>query len=83
MRSTQDPDHEDHRRLLYEAVAVGVVVVIAVVFVLKNSHPAPVDLIVTTKSPRLIWVMLGCLGAGFGVGFWVGGPWRTARRNRR
>ena len=78
-----DPEADRHRRLLYEAIGIGILVLLAVAFVLKNSQPVEVDLVVATRHPRLIWVILGCLLAGFVVGFWVGGPWRNARRKRR
>lgn len=86
VRSTHDPGEDPevsaHRRLAVEAGLVIVLVLVALVFVLKNSQPVEVDLIVATRHPRLIWVILGCLAAGFVVGFWVGGPMRNARRRR-
>ena len=70
------------RRLAIQAGVIGVLVLIALVFVVQNSQPVEVDLLVSTRHPRLIWVILGCLAAGFVVGFWIGGPWRNHRRRK-
>jgi len=80
--SGNDPEAAARRRLAIEAGAVLVIVLIALALVFKNSQPVEVDLLVATRHPRLIWVILGCLAAGFVVGFWVGGPMRNARRKR-
>ena len=77
-----DPAAAARRRLAIQAGAVLVVVGILLAFVLKNSQSVEVDLLVADRRPALIWVILGCLAAGFAVGFWVGGPWRNARRRR-
>ena len=80
--SGDDPEAAAHRRLLIEAGLILLLVLVSLAFVLKNREPVSVDLLVATRHPRLIWVMLGCLAAGFVVGFWVGGPMRNARRRR-
>ena len=80
--SGDDPEAAAHRRLAIQAGIIIVIVVLALALVFKNSQPVEVDLLVATRHPRLIWVILGCLAAGFVVGFWVGGPVRNARRNR-
>jgi len=80
--SGDDPEAAAHRRLAIQAGIILVIVLLALALVFKNSQPVEVDLLVATRHPRLIWVILGCLAAGFVVGFWVGGPVRNARRNR-
>jgi len=80
--SGDDPEAEVHRRLAIEAGLIILLVLVAVAFVLKNRQPVDVDLLIGSRHPRLIWVILGCLGAGFVVGFWVGGPMRNARRRK-
>ena len=55
-------------------VVILAVLILLIVFVLRNSQPVPIDFLVTTRSPRLIWIMLGCAVLGGIVGFALGRP---------
>ena len=91
------PDHE--KRLLGELrsvrrrraaglVVVAVIVAVVIAFIVRNSQAVRVDLLVATRHPRLIWVILSCFVAGVVVGFVASRPARRAgttehRRRRR
>ena len=81
----EGPQSEDaaRRRLAVQSAVVVVVIALCVAFVLKNSQAVEVDFLVFSRHPRLIWVIVGCMSVGFGVGFWVGGPYRAFRRARQ
>lgn len=55
-------------------VVAAILVVIVVVFVLRNSERVTLDFIVASGHPRLIWLILGCVLIGVGVGYFLGRP---------
>jgi uncharacterized integral membrane protein len=73
------PSHDTKRGT--KAVAAAVLLLVLVVFVLRNSQRVSVDFIVTTGHPRLIFVFLVCIILGGVIGFLLGKPVR-ARRHR-
>lgn len=86
------PDHEQRllgelksvrRRRAVRLVVVAVIVAVVIAFIVRNAQAVQVDLLVTTRHPRLIWVILSCFLLGAVVGFVASGPARRARTGER
>lgn len=54
-------------------VAAGMLIVL-IVFVIRNSGRVRLDFIVTSGHPRLIWLIVGCVLLGGAVGYFLGRP---------
>ena len=65
-----------------KALVAAAVLVLLVVFVIRNSHQVRVDFIVTSGHPRLIWLIVVCTLLGGAVGFFLGRPSSRSRRQR-
>jgi uncharacterized integral membrane protein len=61
------------QRLVRAGLVVALLVVL-IVFVLQNSQPVPVKLLVLEGNPRLIWVIVLCAAIGGVVGYLLGKP---------
>jgi uncharacterized integral membrane protein len=57
-----------------KALAGAVLLIILVVFVIRNSGRVRLDFIVTSGHPRLIWLILGCVLIGTAFGYFLGRP---------
>ncbi len=84
------PDHQEmdrvinrRRRRAIRFLFVVVVVVLVVAFVIQNSQRVTVHFWFFTHKARLIWVVLSCLAAGIGLGYFLGIPGRRAIRRRK
>jgi uncharacterized integral membrane protein len=64
-----------------KAIVAALVLVLLIVFVIRNSQRVNVDFIVTQGHFRLIWVIVICSILGGIVGYLLGRPPR-ARRHR-
>jgi uncharacterized integral membrane protein len=75
-RGSSDADRAAalRRRRLTRTVVALVVIVLVVVFVAQNSQPVKVHFWFVNAEPRLIWVILGCLAVGVGIGYLIGRP---------
>jgi uncharacterized integral membrane protein len=82
---------EAHRRVvrgrLVRGAAVVVVLVLVIAFVVANAQPVKVRFWFVNAHPKLIWVIVGCLVVGAGIGAVLGRPGRFrgkgSRRRRR
>ena len=90
MTTPLGPEHEElerrtrvRRRRLVRLVGAGVVVALAVVFVVQNSAPVRLHVFVFSAHPRLIWVVLVSIVLGVVLGFLLGAPGRSSSRRRR
>lgn len=79
-------DDEHHRRLqrdrrarLAKAIAVLAIIVLLIVFVLRNSGPIPIDFVFFTREARLIWVLVVTAILGGIVGYLLGRPGKKVR----
>jgi uncharacterized integral membrane protein len=83
-KGTPDPDggptpsKESQRGA--KAIVAAVVLVLLIVFVIRNSQRVNVDFIITKGHFRLIWVIVICSFLGAIVGFLLGRPVRTKRQ---
>ena len=65
-----------------KALVAAAVLVLLVVFVIRNSQRVKVDFIVTSGHPRVIWLIVTCTLLGGAVGFFLGRPSRRSSRHR-
>src|SRR2546421_2442634 len=63
-----------------KAVVAALVLVLLIVFVIRNSQHVSVDFIVTQGHFRLIWVIVICSILGGIVGYVLGRPPRSRRQ---
>jgi uncharacterized integral membrane protein len=66
-----------------KAIVAALVLVLLIVFVIRNSQRVSVDFIVTQGHFRLIWVIVICSILGGVVGYLLGRPPKRARHQRR
>ncbi len=83
----EDRDHlralaRERRRRAASLVTALALLVLLLVFAVRNSGPVSIDFVFFTRTPRLIWVMLASAVAGGVVGFLVGRPGRRFRFHR-
>ena len=62
-----------------KAIVAALVLVLLIVFVIRNSQRVSVDFIVTQGHFRLIWVIVICSILGGVVGYLLGRPTKRAR----
>lgn len=67
------PGTADRGRGAKALVAAGMLIVL-IVFVIRNSGRVKLDFIVTSGHPRLIWLIVGCVLLGGAVGYFLGRP---------
>jgi len=65
-----------------KAIVAALVLVLLIVFVIRNSQRVSVDFIVTQGHFRLIWVIVICSILGGVVGYVLGRPPKRARHQR-
>jgi len=66
-----------------KAIVAALVLVLLIVFVVRNSQRVSVDFIVTQGHFRLIWVIVICSILGAIVGYLLGRPPKRARHQRK
>jgi uncharacterized integral membrane protein len=66
-----------------KAIVAALLLVLLIVFVIRNSQRVSVDFIVTQGHFRLIWVIVICSILGGVVGYLLGRPTKGARHQRR
>jgi uncharacterized integral membrane protein len=66
-----------------KAIVAALVLVLLIVFVIRNSQRVSVDFIVTQGHFRLIWVIVICSILGGVVGYLLGRPPKGGRHQRR
>ena len=75
------PPLEREDRTAIFKVAFGVLVlVLFVLFIIRNSRPVAVDFVFASVRVRLVWVFLACALIGALVAWLVGRPRRRAQR---
>lgn len=67
------------RARLTKLAAALTLVVLFMVFVIRNSGRVEIDFVFFTRNARLVWIMLACGVVGGVVGFLVGRPGRGLR----
>lgn len=70
------------RRRVARLLSVLALVVILIVFIIRNSQRVPIDFVFVDRHARLIWIMLACAVLGGLVGFLVGRPGKQFRRDK-
>src|SRR5438445_3258208 len=65
-----------------KAIVAALVLVLLIVFVIRNSQRVSVDFILTKGHFRLIWVIVICSILGGVVGYVLGRPPKRARHQR-
>jgi uncharacterized integral membrane protein len=66
-----------------KAIVAALVLVLLIVFVIRNSQRVSVDFIVTQGHFRLIWVIVICSILGGVVGYLLGRPPKRTRHQRK
>jgi len=75
------PGAEGHRRGA-KALVAALVLILLIVFVIRNSQRVSIDFILSTGHPRLIWLIVVCTLIGGAVGYFLGRPAGRSRRHR-
>lgn len=65
-----------------KAVVAAVLLVLLIVFVIRNSQRVSIDFILAKGHPRLIWLIVACTLLGGAVGFFLGRPAGRPKRQR-
>jgi uncharacterized integral membrane protein len=81
--SAQRPERRLEREQRTAALKIGVgllLLIIFVLFILRNSHLVRVDFVFFDTRARLIWVFLACALIGSVVTWLIGRPRRRAMR---
>jgi uncharacterized integral membrane protein len=65
-------------RVVKVVVALAIIVIL-IIFVVANSKPVPVSFVFVKRTPKLIWVMLGCAILGGIAGYLIGRPGKQMR----
>lgn len=71
--------HDAARTRGSKAIVASVLLVLLVVFVIRNSQPVRLDFVVVSGHPRLIWLIVGCILIGGAVGYFLGRPGKPRR----
>src|SRR4030081_1261714 len=66
-----------------KAIVAALLLVLLIVFVIRNSQRVSVDFIVTQGHFRLIWVIVICSILGAIVGYLLGRPPKRAQHQRK
>jgi len=71
------------RQRLARSIVVLALVVLAIIFIAQNSQPVKVHFWFVNADPRLIWVIIGCLVVGGVIGYFIGRPNKSKRRESK
>ncbi|MEA2501848.1 MAG: hypothetical protein QOD01_1959 [Actinomycetota bacterium] len=80
--STAGPPASPHSKRGAKAIVAALVLVLLIVFVIRNSQRVSVDFIVIQGHFRLIWVIVICSILGGVVGYLLGRPPKRTRHQR-
>ena len=72
-------EREDRTTLIKVIVAL-IIVILFVLFIIRNSARVNVDFVFVSKQIRLVWVFLSCAIIGGIVAWLIGRPRRKAQR---
>ena len=70
----------DDRSTVVKVVLGVALLVIFVLFIIRNSRRVPVDFVFFSKQIRLVWVFLACALIGALIAWLIGRPRRRAQR---
>ena len=72
-------DRQDRATIVKVILGVALLVIF-VLFIIRNSRRVPVDFVFFSKQIRLVWVFLACALIGALIAWLIGRPRRRAQR---